>query len=101
VSFGESLDVEGQSQRQADCSIDYGKINGSGAIGWLVGHCKTMGQEHYSSKDGGTVDACQRVIKVDGNLCTGFRAECYNQDGHNGMEGRFCFDLEIEIHRRT
>ncbi len=36
-------------------------------IDQLAGQREMKGQEYYSRKDGGTVDACQRDIEVDGN----------------------------------
>jgi hypothetical protein len=61
---------------------------------------ESKSQEHYNCQDCGTVDASQGVVEVDGNQLKRSRAECNDQNGHNGMEGRFCFDLKVKFYYR-
>ncbi len=59
------------------------------------------GHKNDDGKDGGTVDASQWSIEVDGDGGEGSGAEGHDEDGDQGAEGRLSFYFEVKFHRRS
>ncbi len=61
---------------------------------------ESKSQEHDNCQDHGKVDATQGVVEVDDNQHKRSRAECDDENGHNGTEGTFWLDLKVKFQNR-